>query len=172
VIEAFLNALPDRLAEFGHGMTDDSPLFAFEPVAERRQPKVEIKRALALVDRAARVWAAEAVYHDGQEGSANWIGQLSEVKTTDDARHIEGLLAAARGPAGGYARYAVGYARRAADAAGRIEDDLPGVDNSEQLHEVAQEAASCLAAWAAEALRFHDVVHIALNTADELSTIR
>lgn len=171
VIQAFIDAVPNKLAENGRGLVDTSALMAFQPHEERHLPDREMKRALALADRAARVWAADAVAHQGQDISADRIRQ-THIRSPEEAHYAEGLLGAAKGSATGWAKQALHQARFAADEAAQIVDDIPGVDNSEQLLKVAERAAACLADWASELNDTDAAVEIAIQTADELTMLR
>jgi hypothetical protein len=170
LVERFIRAVPNQLAKFGTGLEDTSALAAFQSHG-RPAEETEIRRALALVDRAARVWSAAVIKPTGQTTIAEWVAQLPAADSPGAAGHLGGLLSTAKSAASGYGRHTVLAASLAAAAANEIVDDIPGADNGEALAKVAEEGASSLAAWAIETTQADHGVGEAVATAEMLAGI-
>jgi hypothetical protein len=141
-----------------------------QPTAERGNAGLEVKRALLLVDRAARVWSREAVANEFR--GTTQFDQLDQIDTPAAAHRAETLLNGCGERASGWARLAVYQARLAAHYAGMIEATCDPSVVADRLREVAERAAGCLAALAAQANDVDKAITTALETAIEMRALR
>jgi hypothetical protein len=146
VTSEFIAAIPRQLAQVGLRPGRSFPSARTEP--EAYSAELELKRGLMLADSAVRVWSRRAVAH--QRGSAAWIDQVPEIDTPTAARQAQEVLRRRPEVLGGWARHAVYHAHAVVQSAGRISPGLPDRAIADGLGEVAERAAACLAAMAAE----------------------
>lgn len=104
---------------------------------------------------------SDAAYRDALQA----LQEVSGNTDHDSAIDAEGWLQAAHGRVSGFARLAIGAARSAASSAAEIDLDLPGVDNSKQVAEVARHAGRTLATAAWTSNHLTEAIH----RADEVS---
>jgi hypothetical protein len=139
--------VPRELAQVALRPDRSFPGARTEP--ETYSAELELKRGLFLADHALRVWSRRAVAH--QRGcAAAWLDQVPEIDTPAAARRAQEVLRRRPEVLGGWARHALYHAHAAIEAAGRIDPGLPERAIADGLREVAERAAACLAAMAAE----------------------
>jgi hypothetical protein len=160
VTSEFIAAIPRQLAEVALRPGRSFPGGRTEP--EPHSTELELKRGLMLADRAVRVWSRRAVAH--QPESVAWLDQVSEIDTPAAARRAQEVLRRRPEVLGGWARYAVYHAHAALQSAGRIGPGIPERAITERLREVAERAAACLAAMAAETDDVEEAAALARQT--------
>ncbi len=167
LVERFIRAVPNELAGFGTGLENTAALAAFQSHG-RPAENTQIRQALALVNRAARVWSAAVIRPTGQTTIEDWVAQLPPADSPETAGYLSDFLRRAKSATSGYGRQTVIAESLAAAAANQIVDDIPGAENGEALSKVAPEGAAALAAWAIETTQADHGVGEAVATAEML----